>query len=80
MSENELIATHNSESYTKKDLYESPDLPGHQFEMIKTYSIDLDEYYCPIMKYIVIIKHILPDGKLDTKHFKMHVFVMYPNN
>ena len=80
MSENELIITHNSESYIKKELYESPELPGHKFEMIKSTTLDLDENYCPIIKYMVIIKHILPDGNLDLKNFKMHVFLVYQNH
>ena len=80
MSENELIATHNSQSYKIKESYEVPELPGHKFEMIKSTTLDLDENYCPIMKYVVIIKHILPDGSLDLENFKMHVFLVYPDH
>ncbi|NHI93078.1 MAG: hypothetical protein EAX96_11290 [Candidatus Lokiarchaeota archaeon] len=79
MNENKLIPIHNTESYIKNELYEIGGLPGHKFEVIKLTSIDIDEECCPVLRYIVLIKHFLPNGKLDLNHFKMHVFLMYPN-
>lgn len=80
MVENLLIPKNNSQTFTKVEAYEIPELPNHKFETKNITCIEIDGECGPMIKHITVIKHILPNGKLDLNHFKMHIFVLFGPN
>ena len=70
----------NSHTFSKVESYEIPELPNHIFETENITCVEVDGEYGPMVKHITVIKHILPCGKLDLKHLKMHIFVLFGPN
>ena len=80
MNESELIPQFNSETNSKTEIFEIPELPEHKFITNRITTIETRREQGQFIKNLVVIKHVLPNGKVDLKNSRIYLAFIHDNN